>query len=553
MTYIVTARKWRPTTFEDVVGQQHVSLTLKNAIQQNRLGHAYIFSGPRGVGKTTVARILARVLNCAKPVDGTPCNECESCQEISSGRNVDVFEIDGASNRGVEEIRNLREAVRYAPAKSKYKVYIIDEVHMLTKEAFNALLKTLEEPPSHVLFVFATTEVHKVPPTILSRCQRFDFRRIAINDIIERLRLIAKEENITIEDDALLYIAKKGDGSMRDAQSIFDQVVAFSGTNVTAALVLETLNIVDQDLYFDVTDILRNRDTKRGLQLIARIVDNGYDMREFLAGLAENVRNLLTITTTNSSDLIETSAEYRKRYQEEARHFNDVDLIRYLRAIIELHKDLRYSSQPRIRLESGIIELIKMEKTADMQTLINRLDELKKNNVTDDGGIPIRGSAHAGWQTTTTNGTTNTSPVSKQSPPSPVTNVVREQPPQKPVQPSDTPKSISAEEAFARWNEFVTAVKTSRINLGSILSQSALVDVDNGCLQLSCENDFQLNTLRRNKDYLSKISERVFGIPTSFQIEKDKIRRDNKSTNGEKNKEHPVIEAMRRELGAEPM
>jgi len=548
MSYIVTARKWRPTTFEDVVGQQHVSLTLKNAIQQNRLGHAYIFSGPRGVGKTTIARILARVLNCAQPVNGDPCNECESCKEISGGRSVDVFEIDGASNRGVEEIRNLREAVRYAPAKSKYKVYIIDEVHMLTKEAFNALLKTLEEPPSHVLFMFATTEVNKVPPTILSRCQRFDFRRIAINDIIERLRHIANEEGIAIDDDALLYIAKKGDGSMRDAQSIFDQVVAFSGTNVTASLVLETLNIVDQDLFFEVTDILRNRDTKRGLQLVAQIVDKGYDIRDFLAGLAEHLRNLLTVTTTGSSDLIETSSEYRERYKNEAKHFTDVDLIKYLRATIELHKELRWSSQPRIRLESGIIELIKIEKTADIQELLSRLDDLKKNTPADEN-IPIRGSAHAGWKNTQNN-TANPQPQTPVF--EPQKNIVREQKPPASDATTQTIQTISVEEAFARWDEFVNAVKNTRINLGSVLSQSALVDVKNGSMQLSCENDFQLNTLRRNKEFLSEISKRVFGTATPFDIQIDNNKVKVKKVNGEQ-KEHPVIEAMRRELGAEPI
>jgi len=547
MTYIVTARKWRPTTFKDVVGQAHVSATLKNAIQQNRLGHAYIFSGPRGVGKTTIARILARVLNCAEPVNGDPCNQCESCQEISGGRSVDVFEIDGASNRGVEEIRNLREAVRYAPAKSKYKVYIIDEVHMLTKEAFNALLKTLEEPPSHVLFIFATTEVHKVPATILSRCQRFDFRRIAINDIIERLRFISKEEAITIDDDALLYIAKKGDGSMRDAQSIFDQVVAFSGTSVTAEQVLETLNIVDQELYFEVTEILRAQDTKRGLQLVAQIVDKGYDMREFLSGLAEHMRNLLTVTTTGSSDLIETSAEYRDRYTEEAKHFSDVDLIRYLRATLELHKELRWSLQPRIRLESGIIELIKMEKTADIQTLVTRLDELKKNSP-DNTNIPIMGSATAGWNNPTGDTEKNTPRVLSFSNPSP--GMVRDNPPAKYTPQPSSMKIITAEEAFARWDEFVGAVRTARINLGSVLSQSKLVDVKNGCVQLSCENDFQLNTLRRSKEYLGEISKRVFGAAAPFEIT---MSQKQKKHNGEEKKEHPIIEAMRRELGAEPM
>jgi DNA polymerase III subunit gamma/tau len=535
MSYIVTARKWRPTTFEEVVGQAHVSSTLKNALLQNRLGHAYIFSGPRGVGKTTIARILARVLNCAQPINGNPCNECESCTEISTGRSVDVFEIDGASNRGVDEIRNLREAVRYAPTKSNYKVYIIDEVHMLTKEAFNALLKTLEEPPSHILFIFATTEVTKVPPTILSRCQRFDFRRIAIHDIIERLRLISKEENIKIDDDALLYIAKKGDGSMRDAQSIFDQVVAFSGSTVSATQVLETLNIVDQDLYFTMTDIVREQDTKRGLQLVADIVDKGYDMREFLTGFAEHIRNLLTVTTTGSSDLIETSAEYRQRYIQEAAHFSDVDLIRYLRATLALHKELRYSVQPRIRLESGIVEMIKMEKTSDLQSLISRLEELKKNTP-NNTTIPIMGSAHAGWKNPN--------------------NMAEKLTPTAPAHASPATdrsvKIISVEEAFARWDEFVSAVKISRINLGSILSQSTLINVENGCVRIACENEFQLNTLRRSREYLGEISKRVFGIVTPFEIN---IQEGIQKINGERKheKEHPVIEAMRRELGAEPL
>jgi DNA polymerase III subunit gamma/tau len=543
MNYIVTARKWRPMTFADVVGQQHVSATLKNAILQNRIGHAYIFSGPRGVGKTTVARILARVLNCARPVDGDPCNECESCREISGGRNVDVFEIDGASNRGVEEIRNLREAVRYAPAKARFKVYIIDEVHMLTKEAFNALLKTLEEPPPHVLFIFATTEVHKVPATILSRCQRFDFHRIAIKDIIDRLRYIASEEGITIDEDALLFIAKKGDGSMRDAQSIFDQVIAFCGMNVTAGSVYDTLNIVDQELYFEVTDVLRNRDTKQGLSLVARVVDNGYDLREFLVGLAEHLRNLLTVITTDSTDLLETSAEFKSRYQTEAKHFTDTDMLRYLRAVLDIIKSMKWNLQPRLLLESGIVELIKMEKTADLQSLISRLDELKKNS-NGSQNIPIMGTARAGW-----------APSPQVSPPA----VQPSQPgklfpPQTPgvrkTAPAPLPvKTISIEEAFARWDEFVSSVRNERINLGSVLGQSTLIDVQRGFMTLRCDNDFQLNTIKRHKDYLITMCERVFGVKTGIDVSLNNIP----SAGEEEENEHPVIGALRRELGAEPI
>src|SRR5512143_548049 len=227
MSFLATARKWRPMVFEDIVGQEHVATTLRNAIATNRLAHAYIFSGPRGVGKTTAARILAKAVNCLHPDNQNPDNTCELCSEITENRSVNVFEIDGASNRGVEEIRNLREAVRYGPPKGKYKIYIIDEVHMLTREAFNALLKTLEEPPSYVIFIFATTEVHKVPLTILSRCQRFDFRRIAVDEIATNLRAISKEEGVAIDEEALMVIAKKADGALRDAQSIFDQIRSF--------------------------------------------------------------------------------------------------------------------------------------------------------------------------------------------------------------------------------------------------------------------------------------------------------------------------------------
>jgi len=380
MSYQVTARKWRPMVFEDVIGQSHVTNTLKNALATNRLAHAFIFCGGRGCGKTTTARILAKAINCLHPKDSNPCNECEVCGEITNGRSMDVVEIDGASNRGVDEIRNLRESVRYAPARGKYKVYIIDEVHMLTKEAFNALLKTLEEPPPHVLFIFATTEVHKVPATILSRCQRYDFRRITIEDIMSRLRFIAGEEKIAIDDDSLMIIAKKGDGSMRDAQSIFDQVVSYCGTTITAPHIISLLNVVDQEFFFRVSDCIKAHDTQAALSLVEEIVRNGFDIKEFLGGLAEHFRNLLIARTTQSGRLIEAPEVYRVRYINAASQFDEQDILRLIKLTTDLESSIRYSSQPRFKLEVGIIQMTKMEQSVKIDELLQQLDELKKKN-----------------------------------------------------------------------------------------------------------------------------------------------------------------------------
>ena len=279
--FIVTARKWRPQKFEDVVGQEHITSTLKNAIKENRIAHAYLFTGPRGVGKTTTARILAKTLNCTNRKNSEPCNECEMCRSIQNSQLIDIIEIDGASNRGIDEIRTLRESVKYAPTHGKYKVYIIDEVHMLTKESFNAFLKTLEEPPEHVIFIFATTDVHKVPLTIISRCQRYDFRRIQLDKIKETLKMIANEEKIKIDDKTLTIIAKKADGALRDAESYFDQVVAFSQGKIDAELVTQMLNLIDEEIYFDLSDAVLEKEFKVVFQSSEKIYENGWDFGDF--------------------------------------------------------------------------------------------------------------------------------------------------------------------------------------------------------------------------------------------------------------------------------
>ncbi len=379
-SFVVTARKWRPQLFSEVVGQDHISTTLSNALRSNRVHHAYLFCGPRGVGKTTTARIFARALNCMNSVDGVePCNECDSCRDILSGRSLDVIEIDGASNNSVDDIRKLRENAKYPPVHGKYKMYIIDEVHMLSTSAFNALLKTLEEPPKHLLFMFATTESHKVPATIVSRCQRFDFRRMQIDDIVGHLRHIATSEGISIDDASLVAIAKKGDGSMRDSQSIFDQVRAFCGETIEIKALANALHLIDEDFYFAISDAVREHNSARMFELVEQLVSRGYDVHECLHGLVEHFRNLMSLLATNDVQYIEASAASLKRYRDTVASFKHGELLRILSMISAAEQQLKYSAQPRFRFELLLVQLASLDSTVEIAQLMNELRESKKN------------------------------------------------------------------------------------------------------------------------------------------------------------------------------
>jgi len=366
--YRALTRTYRPTSFDDIVSQNHVSNTLKNAIEQNRLAHAYMFSGPRGVGKTTMARVLARTVNgIENKVDGESLNQ-----------TLNVFEIDAASNNGVDDIRDLRERVRIPPQNGQYKIYIIDEVHMLSKAAFNALLKTLEEPPDHVIFIFATTEPHKVLPTILSRVQRFDFKRIHISEIVSRLERVAKEEGIEIDNESLHVIAKKADGALRDALGLMDQAIAFCGSRIRHEELLRALNVVSTDRMFQFMKTVEEHDAGKGLELISDLLQEGYDIQEFLIGLTEHLRNLYVAKSSRKMHLVEASETTRNRYKETSSRFSQDDLMRMLHIVSEAQYKIKEAHQPKIQFEITLLKLIHMERSENLNTLLSELEDLKK-------------------------------------------------------------------------------------------------------------------------------------------------------------------------------
>jgi DNA polymerase III subunit gamma/tau len=375
MSYLVLARKYRPLTFGEIIAQEHVSKTLINAIAAERVSHAYLFTGPRGVGKTSTARILARAVNCLEPKGQDPCNKCSMCSETLKGRSLDVLEIDGASNRGIDEIRDLRERVSYAPSSGRYKIYIIDEVHMLTQEAFNALLKTLEEPPSHVIFIFATTAVQKVPPTILSRCQRFDFKAVPTSEITAQLERVLKTEKIAVPVEILGMIARKADGALRDALSLLDQVISFCGTDFTAEKAAQVLGVFDIELFFELTDLVAERNTSGAVGFVDRIANEGIDLAGFFQELVEHYRNLTAFKLgARESEIAQVSPAAVERYGETVKRFELEDLVRSLQLILGFEEIFNNSGLQKICLELLLIRLTLLEKSVNISDLLSRLE-----------------------------------------------------------------------------------------------------------------------------------------------------------------------------------
>lgn len=380
MSYTALYRKFRPDNFEDVRGQEHIVTTLKNQLRAQRIGHAYLFCGTRGTGKTTIAKIFAKAVNCENPTDGSPCGECASCKAIAAGASMNVIEIDAASNNGVDNIREIVEEVSYSPTAGRYKVYIIDEVHMLSIGAFNALLKTLEEPPSYVIFILATTEVHKIPITILSRCQRYDFRRITIETIAERLRELVDKEQIQAEDRALRYVAKAADGSMRDALSLLDQCIAFHlGQELTYDKVLDVLGAVDTEVFSRLLRQILEQNVTGCIALLEEMVMQGRELTQFVTDFAWYLRNLLLLKTSERiEDVIDVSSDNLARLQEEAQMADTGAIMRYIRIFSELSGQLRYASQKRILIEIALIKLCRPDMERDYESVLERVRVLEE-------------------------------------------------------------------------------------------------------------------------------------------------------------------------------
>lgn len=387
MSYTALYRKFRPDTFADVKGQDHIVTTLKNQLKANRIGHAYLFTGTRGTGKTTVAKIFAKMVNCENPGEDGPCGECRICKAIAAGASMNVIEIDAASNNGVDNIREIVEEVSYSPAEGKYKVYIIDEVHMLSIGAFNALLKTLEEPPSYVIFILATTEVHKLPITILSRCQRYDFKRISIETITARMRELVDMEGTPVEEKALRYIAKTADGSMRDALSLLDQCIAFHlGKELTYDKVLDVLGAVDTEVFSRLLRHVLDRNVLGCIELLEEIVMQGRELTQFVTDFTWYLRNLLLVQSSDHlEDVIDMSTDNLNRLKEEAAMVEMDRIIRYIRIFSELAGQIRYASQKRILVEISLIKLCKPEMERDQEAILDRLRQVEdkvENGVT---------------------------------------------------------------------------------------------------------------------------------------------------------------------------
>ncbi len=464
--YEVLARKYRPQTFSELAGQEHVSRTLQNAIDSGRVAHAFLFTGARGVGKTSTARIMAKTLNCEVGVTHEPCNVCPQCIEITKGTSTDVFEIDGASNNGVDDVRDLRDNIKYLPSHSRYRIIIIDEVHMLSTNAFNALLKTLEEPPEHVKFIFATTEPHKLPVTILSRCQRFDFKRVTLPKIISRLREIAEKESVTISDLSLALIARKGDGSMRDSLTAFDQVLAYCGNSVSDDDVGALLGTIDRRLLSEISAAIFGGDTQGVLAGIKQVDLVGYNMRQFCQELIEHFRNLLVIHSVKKpEEILDITAAELDELQKQSLHVTALDIQRRLTLFIKAESELAYASFPRLIVEMALLKAALLAPLVPIQELIEKIKSLETAAV-HTPSLP--------WEAAR--------PVSAPTPQYAEPHVATPSRPAQPAAPAASPPVTGGGQG--EWARFVSFVNEKDRQLGSVLEHGSPLKQETGLIEI---------------------------------------------------------------------
>lgn len=502
MDYLIFARKFRPQTFEEIVGQETITTTLKNAIRQERVPQSFLFSGPRGVGKTSTARILAKALNCKEGPTEKPCGKCVACKEIEQGNSMDVLEIDGASNRGIEEIRNLRETVKYKPSAGNFKIYIIDEVHMLTTEAFNALLKTLEEPPAHVKFIFATTESHKVPLTILSRCQRFQFKRIPVPEVVEKLEKIVQKEKLKCEKNALFLIAKATEGALRDAESLLDQLASFSDGKIKEEDVLTLLGLASEDSYVDILLAIREKKGDQVFGLVKKLYEDGGDLAQYAKGLFEIFRHLLVLKTAPKAEaLIDASSEMVAKLQEKARDFSEAELLLALAILQNLQYQLRRPvASPKLLVETALLKLVYLDGLKSVEDLIQKASAAAPGPVTEKKtGKPVE-TPEKGDRLIFKKGTGTFS--SKREP----------VPENQPV-PFSTPAlkgELSLNDVERVWPQVIEYVKTKRMSTSLFLAEAEPVEVENNAIILGLPSEFRFHKETLEKDSNKQVVEEAF-------------------------------------------
>jgi DNA polymerase-3 subunit gamma/tau len=479
MEYLVLARKWRPQTFDEIVGQRHVVTTLKNAITQGRIAHAFVFSGPRGIGKTSVARIMAKALCCETGPTVSPCQVCTACREITEGVAMDIQEIDGASNRGIDEIRELRENVKFLPVSRRYKIYIIDEVHMLTREAFNALLKTLEEPPPHVIFIFATTETQKIPPTILSRCQCYDFRRLSVRQIADQLQKISQAESIQISENSLIWIAEAADGGMRDAQSLLDQVISYGGAIIDDQTVEELLGLSDRQFLFRISQAILERTAADGLYIVEEAYYAGVEMTSFYQMLQVHFRNLLLVKIADPKrTLTDISEQDVKRLREQVENVSRETLLRLLDVLMVEEEKVRRSQNPRLNIEQAVIRMAHMPPLIPIDDILDKIEELR-GKISAMRTLP-KDAVIREEQTVLPRGAAPDTPSFQE-----------EQPPGKnsekplPARKDASPLQSTNDETPARlWAAFLSYVKDFSYPLWSKIESAQVLDCTDGSLQI---------------------------------------------------------------------